>query len=65
MATDGNTAGQPLTLQLDAATFEALQRTAAERGLAPADLVARWVRERLAHESEREKGRARPQRPGA
>jgi hypothetical protein len=54
---------QALTIPLDAATFAALRRAAAERELEPAALVERWVRERLAHEAERAKGRARPQRP--
>ncbi len=63
MVANGDGSGQALTIELDAAALEALQRIAAERGLEPAALVARWVRERLAHEAEREKGRARPQRP--
>ncbi len=62
MATDAQQAGQALTIELDAATLAALQQAASDRGAAPEELVARWVRERLAHEAERTKGRARPQR---
>jgi hypothetical protein len=64
MTANAEGSGLDLSVPLDAATFEALRRTAAERELEPAALVARWVRERLAHEAERAKGRARPQRPG-
>lgn len=65
MAVNGDNGGPALTVSLDQATFAALARAAAERELTPEALVARWVRERLAHEAERAKGRARPQRPGA
>lgn len=64
MVADAGQGGQTLTITLDAATFAALQRSAAARDLEPAAVVAGWVRERLAHEAERAKGRARPQRPG-
>src|SRR5690242_18428193 len=56
---------QALSIGLDAATAEALRRAAAERDVTPESLVSRWVRERLAHEAERARGRSRPQRPGA
>jgi hypothetical protein len=52
-----------LTIELEQAMFAALQEAATERNTQPEELVARWVRERLAHEAERRLGRARPQRP--
>jgi hypothetical protein len=55
--------GETLTLRLDPIAYAALAATAAERSLAPAELVTRWVQERLAHEGERRLGRERPQRP--
>jgi precorrin-6B methylase 1 len=55
--------GETVTLRLDRETHAALAATAAERGLAPAELVTLWVQERLAHEAERRLGRERPQRP--
>jgi hypothetical protein len=55
--------GETLTLRLEPNMYAALAATSAERSLAPAELVTRWVQERLAHEEERRLGRERPQRP--
>jgi hypothetical protein len=54
-----------LTIRVDGGTHEALRQAAGERETTAEELVARWVRERLAHEAERAKGRARPQRSEA
>ncbi len=63
-ADPGNDDGM-LSVQLDPKVFAALIVTAAGRGIAPAELVSRWVQERLAHEAERRLGRERPQRPSS
>jgi predicted DNA-binding ribbon-helix-helix protein len=65
MTADANGEERTLSIRLEAQTFAALEQTAAERGQPAGELVARWVRERLAHEAERRLGRERPQRPGA
>ncbi|HZU77429.1 MAG TPA: hypothetical protein VFA70_11735 [Dehalococcoidia bacterium] len=63
MTADHGDENQQLSLSLDAETLAQLRAVASERGMQPAELVVRWVRERLAHERERALGRARPQRP--
>ncbi len=62
MTADPGSGDRTLNVRLDAKVVAALTATAAERDLAPEDLVARWVQERLAHEGERRLGRERPQR---
>ena len=59
MTTDEHT----LSIRLDGKTFAALEQSAHGRDLQSAELVERWIRERLAHEAERAIGRERPQRP--
>ena len=63
MAESGPSGGTDLVVPVDADTLTALRAAASERGLEPQELVARWVRERLAHERERGLGRERRQRP--
>ncbi len=52
-----------LAIRLDDKSYAALEQSARGRDLQPAELVERWVRERLAHEAERALGRERSQRP--
>ena len=62
MAEETASGGTDLVVQLDSRTLEALQQAAEERGVAAGELASRWLRERLAHESERRLGRSREQR---
>lgn len=63
MTTDATSSEHVLTVPLDVQLYAVLQQTAAEGDRSPADLVAHWICERLAHEAERKSGRAREQRP--
>lgn len=58
-----DTSTRQIMVELDAKTYDELMRSATEQGVRSDELVTRWVRERLAHESERRLGRARQQRP--
>jgi hypothetical protein len=45
--------------------FRQLEEAAQSRGVEPAALIERWVRERLVHERERAAGGGRPMSPRA
>ncbi len=62
MAEETPSGGPQVVVQLDLKTYEALQQAAEERGVPPNELALRWLRERVAHESERRLGRARHMR---
>lgn len=54
-----------LTIDLDDDEAQQLTESAAGRGMTPAALVQRWVRERLVHERERAAGGGKDMSPRA
>lgn len=63
--TEGYGAMGTIEFELSEDEAGALSEAARDRGMAPAALVQRWVRERLVHERERAAGGERPMSPRA